>query len=88
MKHKATFGYPPEAVREGVMTHWTTKDGKQVRIDEMETTHLQNTITMLKSKKTVHILTDDGEIAPSHDWEAIDVMMRELNTRQLKKGSD
>lgn len=30
--------------------YWTTKDGKQLLIREMETSHIKNTIKMLKKK--------------------------------------
>ena len=61
------------------------KDGTWIDIKDMDEKHLSNTIDMLRSKKTVARLVDDGEHKPSvlfdYDEDMIGAMEIELMNR-------
>lgn len=61
------------------ITLWRTKGGKFIKIKDMTTTHLINTIKMLKQQI-------DGSAHDDFCWDNIDAMEQELRKRGIKYG--
>lgn len=57
--------------------YWKTKDGKIIRISDMTTTHIINTIKMLRRQI-------DGSIHDDFVYDYVDAMQKELKRRGIR----
>lgn len=69
--------------------YWTTREGKNVKISEMETSHIQNCMKMILRKFPAMFIAEDmvdefDAIPPSYVRCVYNYMKEELNKRRLK----
>ena len=64
-----------------LVTHWKIKGGRFIAINDMTTTHLINTIAMLRRQI-------DGSAHDDFCWDNISAMEEELRKRGINDGKD
>lgn len=73
-----------------MFTTWTTREGKQLKISEMETSHIQNCIAMLRRNKARMTEAEKAGYSLSmflqgeHALDEIDRGLNELFERQME----
>lgn len=75
------------------MKYWTTREGKEIRVKDMTTSHLENAINYLQRKidtgdVMVQTIKMDWDNEPLFDWDDVTIEIKDwIKTfkRELKK---
>lgn len=63
---------------------WTTKDGIEMYIKDMETSHIKNTINLLK-KAMKNAMTEDDEVYTADHWSFFDASYTHIGKKTYRK---